>query len=288
MNRMSILFLAFTIVNVNYTEAQETISLNVVYEFRYVRDTAKRNNPYTETMVLSLGKRSSRYCSERLYLDSDRNAADQNLTQQGLNVSSKSLTSVAGGPVLIVNKYGAIINEEIIRNTADSSLTLYSVMGFKSYKVESKIPAIAWKLLEERKMIGMYACQKATGIYAGRTYEAWFTADLPYQQGPWKLSGLPGLILEAKDLKNEVSFAFKGLSKNTDVKETIKSYLNDGFNVKTTLKGYNRTKAAFETDPESVMAAMAPNAVLTVTNIDDPQGTGSAVKIKKYNPLELE
>lgn len=287
MKKSRILFLTFALLYVTTSMAQDVISLNVIYEFKYVRDTARRNNPYTETMVLSLGKQSSRYCSERLYLDSDKDAADQSIMQQGQGVSSKPLASVAGGPVLIVNKHGAIINEEIIKNAADSSLTLYSVMGFKSYKVESKVPKIAWKLEENRRMIGVYTCQKATGTYAGRTYEAWFTADLPYQQGPWKLSGLPGLILEAKDLKNEVSFTFKNLSKNTDAKETIKSYLNDGFNIKTTLKGYNRTKAAFETDPESVMAAMAPNAVLTVTNIDDPN-VSHAPKIKKYNPLELE
>ncbi len=266
--------------------AQESISLNVTYEFSYVRDLESKEVPYTANMILSLGKQSSRYCTEKLYMDNNKRIQDEKKKQQEqASASPQPMTVVSGGPLLIVNKHGAIINEEIVKNVPAKTLALRARLAFKSYVVESELPAINWTMQSDKKKIGQYDCQKATGAYGGRTYTAWFAPDLPFQDGPWKLSGLPGLILEATDDKQEVSFRFKELSKNTNNEETTGSLLQSTREIKTDAKSYVRTKEAFETDPESVMAAMAPNAKLAVKNLDDPQAQ-HASKIKKYNPLE--
>jgi len=272
----------------NLALAQETIVLNVVYEFKYVRDLDNRDMPYISNMVLSLGKQSSRYCTEKLYNENDKNAQLQRQKQQqALSTSARPMTVAAGGPLLIVGKYGSIINEEVIKDLRNQKLTTYAHLGIKTYTIDSDLPKIDWAIQNEKKTIGNYSCQKAIGNYGGRTYVAWFAPDLPFRDGPWKLSGLPGLILEAQDTKNEVFFSFKELSKNSDAEETTKSFLASDFNVKTNLKGYNRAKAAFETDPEAVMSAQAPNAKLAVINIDDPKAQHAA-RVKKYNPLEYD
>ncbi len=67
------------------------------------------------------------------------------------------------------------------------------------YLLTEQIPIIKWELKQEFKEVSGLNCQKATGSFRGRNYIAWFTEDIPSNLGPWKLNGLPGLILEAAD-----------------------------------------------------------------------------------------
>lgn len=64
---------------------------------------------------------------------------------------------------------------------------------------------INWKIdsIAEKK-IENFNCKKAIGEFRGRAYEVWFTEDIPISFGPWKLWGLPGLIVEAKDLNSDI------------------------------------------------------------------------------------
>jgi len=77
--------------------------------------------------------------------------------------------------------------------------------------IQDSLPEISWHILDEHRQIGGHPCQKAEGEFAGRLYEAWFATDIPVPFGPYKLWGLPGLILEAKTDDESVQFLFKGL-----------------------------------------------------------------------------
>ncbi|MDX9697263.1 MAG: GLPGLI family protein [Bacteroidales bacterium] len=83
------------------------------------------------------------------------------------------------------------------------------VFSKKMYVVEEDIPKIQWTLAEETKKINEFSCKKALTTFRGRKYEVWYCPELPFNYGPWKLSGLPGLILEANDDKNQVVFNVK-------------------------------------------------------------------------------
>jgi GLPGLI family protein len=56
-----------------------------------------------------------------------------------------------------------------------------------------------WITTEEHKMIGGIPCLKAVTRFKGRGYTAWYAPTITINDGPWKLGGLPGLILEAYD-----------------------------------------------------------------------------------------
>jgi GLPGLI family protein len=68
--------------------------------------------------------------------------------------------------------------------------------------VNDSIPRFDWKFENEKKKIGIFDCQKATTTFRCAKYTVWFTTDIPLNIGPWKLSGLPGLIVEANNEKS--------------------------------------------------------------------------------------
>jgi GLPGLI family protein len=80
-------------------------------------------------------------------------------------------------------------------------------IDYTNYKRENAVPS--WQLAAEKKQIGKYLCQKATTHFSGRDWIVWYTTELPYGFGPWKLYGLPGLIVEASDIDNKYSFTLK-------------------------------------------------------------------------------
>ena len=267
--------------------AQDNVKVNVVYEFSYVRDLENKAVPYEGSMVLSLGKKSSRYGTAERFENNNRKAIEARRQEQERlsNMPSGSTITAVGGPVLTVGTSGAVVEEEIIKDLAKGKMAIETHLAIRTYRVELPLPVIAWTVTEETKKIGDYDCQKATGSFGGRVYEAWFTTQLPYQNGPWKLGGLPGLILEASDSDKEVVFRFKELIKNNDPEEIIGSFLHSEYSIKTNIKDLEKAKQAFITDPEGVMAAQAPGARVMVKNLDEPSNK-TVVKTKNYNPME--
>jgi len=70
---------------------------------------------------------------------------------------------------------------------------------------------------KRRKKIMGYSCRKATANFRGRKYTAWFADSINVPYGPWKLFGLPGLILYAHDEDKEFVFEAYKIELNKDV-----------------------------------------------------------------------
>ena len=81
-------------------------------------------------------------------------------------------------------------------------------VGIQPFKIVRK-NNLQWKLSKEVQTIENYNCQKAILEYGGRTWEAWFTKEVPVQQGPYVFSGLPGLIVKIYDTENQHVFSLK-------------------------------------------------------------------------------
>ncbi|MFB9863999.1 GLPGLI family protein [Rufibacter immobilis] len=87
---------------------------------------------------------------------------------------------------------------------------LISNARFKSnFTYQEDIPKIDWQISNQSKEIGGMKVIKATARFRGRNYTAWFAPEIAVPLGPWKLHGLPGLILEAHDDRKEIHFIFK-------------------------------------------------------------------------------
>lgn len=89
------------------------------------------------------------------------------------------------------------------------TFTTYHVDWFK---YSEPIPALQWKIEGKDSVIAGYHCQAATTSLRGRRWRAWFTLDIPVSDGPWKLCGLPGLILRATDEQGYFDFDCTGVA----------------------------------------------------------------------------
>lgn len=97
----------------------------------------------------------------------------------------------------------------------DSSrgLNVFTVrLGADDYKIEERAEVINWVIVDSTKEIGNYLCAKAEADYGGRHWIAWFTSEIAIPYGPWKLRGLPGLILEAEDSSGQYCFSALSVS----------------------------------------------------------------------------
>lgn len=78
---------------------------------------------------------------------------------------------------------------------------------------------IQWKLSDKTKKYLHFDLQQATANFGGRKWTAWFTKEIPLSEGPYKFTGLPGLIVLLEDDRNQYSFALvksKKLEKTYD------------------------------------------------------------------------
>ncbi len=78
----------------------------------------------------------------------------------------------------------------------------------------SKPNQLNWEIKSEKKVIEGYNCQKAETFYRNQKWTAWFTTDLPFQDGPFVFKGLPGLILVIDNEKYK--FELLEISKSTN------------------------------------------------------------------------
>lgn len=104
----------------------------------------------------------------------------------------------------------------VVKSTDTNVMKVYDTAGMEQYVVEEPIENIDWTLSEDslKNVLG-YDCIMATADYHGRKWTAWLTPEIPLQAGPWKLAGLPGLILEADADNGVYSFVATGIQNTT-------------------------------------------------------------------------
>jgi GLPGLI family protein len=188
-------------VLVAFAQKPDTAQILVHYKFSYVQDTNNRAHPYTENMVLFVGKASSSF---RSYDRQLQNELYRRQMQEAINNS-------ADGNIRLDHKITAS-GTEYYQFISYRKLVRKEMM-MSSYIISDVLPVINWHISSEKANFAELHCQKATCHFKGRDYTAWFCADLPVHVGPWKLNGLPGVIVEAYDVKKEVVFKFERVEK---------------------------------------------------------------------------
>ena len=166
----------------------------------------------------------------------------------------------------------------IFKSMTDGKMRYYDVNGVEKYCYEEKIPQIEWELTDSTKSILGYECQMATGNLHGRRWKVWFTTDLPVMNGPWKFSGLPGLILEATDNSGLYNFTATGIQQTSRPMEPI--YSADNYE-KISRIDFLKAKRQFTDNPMGTL-----NTQLSASGISIG-GAGNEIKFKSRDEIDF-
>ncbi|MDQ0592205.1 GLPGLI family protein [Chryseobacterium ginsenosidimutans] len=106
---------------------------------------------------------------------------------------------------------------------------------------------IKWVLYSETKIINGIKCQMAATNKFGRRWIAYFSKDYPQPLGPYKFTGLPGLIFELYDTRDDYHFIAIKVEKESNEYEfnlngykklSKKDFLKATYNLQFTLAAY--------------------------------------------------
>lgn len=202
-----------------YIKDAEPAILEVHYTRTEVNDTTKRNSHFSkDPVMLRIGKDKSVFCgTKRLWQDSimvcDK-ASFWAMEQARIMNDNRDDTQLACGYYW----------NYIYKNIPDGKVTERCYFDMESWQYTEDWEKPNWEICDSTKTILGYDCVEAAADYRGRRWTAWFAPEIPIQDGPWKLCGLPGLILEAHDANNDYIFEANGLVQNPDSEVGIFTY----------------------------------------------------------------
>ena len=157
------------------------------YQYKYVPDINDKTKVIDEMMLLDIDAKGSNYYSHKRFIFDSTMVA--NIEKQ-----------IRGGGALNFQGGGSpgTVNYKVTKSYPDFKTYFFTQISSDKYKVNEDQKQ-EWKILAEKQKIGNYNAQKAMTSYGGREWIAWFSTEIPIQDGPYKFYGLPGLIVKLED-----------------------------------------------------------------------------------------
>lgn len=164
----------------------------------------------------------------------------------------------------------------VVKNGQDNTLSYYDKSGTEKFCYVDVIPQLNWEVGDSTRIILGYECFEATADLYGRKWTAWFTPDIPVVAGPWKLSGLPGLILEAVCDGGQYSFEATGIQQTN--KPITSVYLADSYEKTERIK-FLKTKRSFTDNPLGTINAQFGGEGIRIGSVKNADGTDTGGKL---------
>ncbi|MDR0438005.1 MAG: GLPGLI family protein [Bacteroidales bacterium] len=230
-----------------YSQTIDHAQLEVRYHYEMVGNRAQPERKTTDEVILLIGNRYTAYYSFMNFTTDSLQKANPNEYQSQLTGGGgatmrpgetlKEFADRSGG-TLTVNQPRTRLPSNPFNtghyfiNRSSGEVT-YLSDGIRSaggnrghYSYTEQLEKPEWTIETETAEIAGYSSQKATTRYGGRDWTVWFTPEIPVSEGPWKLRGLPGLILKAETADGEFA-----LTATSVVRSSNRSIVKDQENV---------------------------------------------------------
>ena len=208
-----ILYLLLTSLAVQATAREPMIDrahMKCLYRYVYTFDTLK-NELRDDLLILQIGKEVSKCYSYYIFQsDSLRRTPD------GAKVWSELFRRAIEKDGIYGDFPHVRMSTYVYKNYPTGQMTITDRISLQDYCYVDSLHTQTWTMGDSTREVLGYTCQQAMADFRGRRWTAWFATDIPISDGPWKLGGLPGLILEAYDEGQQHVFTAVGLERVKD------------------------------------------------------------------------
>lgn len=180
------------------------------YEYSYHFDTLNKNDVRNDLIILQVGQNVSKSYSYYTFRSDSLRA-----TPDGARVFRESFFKVTREQMARDERpnppYRRRMSTTVYKNYPQGQIKVTDAIGTNYYKYIDKLHSQTWRITDSTKTILDYPSQMAVSDFRGRKWIAWFAHDIPISDGPWKFSGLPGLIMEVYDSEKHFRFTLVGI-----------------------------------------------------------------------------
>jgi len=255
----------------NKVSPQDTLDfskMRIQYKVLMVKDTLHPEKVTEDRLMLQIGSKISK--SSNYYKMINDSILSQLLISGGASEAFQAMRGRQMGDLTLIGSF--------FKNYPTGKITALDKVLIDRFQYEENIPDFQWKLEKGEQEVLGYLCKKATTNFRGRTYEAWYAPEIMISDGPWKFSGLPGLILKISDAKKQYVFEAIALSL-ISWKDPI-TLEKSSQCMKTNRENFNRAMKRYMDNPAG--------AIQNSDKVTVSQKTLANLKAKPYNPIELE
>lgn len=264
---LTIIFLFFFSLSSSQTAANDSLRGEFTYLLQHRPSTLNRDHVYKESFSLQISDSRAFFISEnRLKFDSIFTEQFNNRKNNFFNIDMRGLPP---------SKFKFLI----IQTNDNSQFYEAAGMTLLSYNT----PVISnWKLINETKVINSMVCKKAEVHFKGRDWTAWYLSEIPLPYGPYKFSGLPGLIVKITDKTGDYDFEL--------IKSVASSSLK-GQLIRINKVRYRNAKLVTKKELTQAIINAKENAKYELermgTVFSEDQRPKTIGKENEYNPIEL-
>ena len=197
----SLIFIAFALT----AHAQQQAVIEVGYtEYQPNMRNYQKDGTSHQYILLVSGDDSKFFSPRTEYIDS------LNSTPEGKSkYQEMSRSAYLGGKIEDIPRADG--SYYVVKSATDNKFYYYDKVGTERFCYEEDIPQLNWAVGDSTRTILGYECFLASADYHGRKWIVWFSPEIPVAAGPWKLQGVPGLILEASTEDGLYRFVADGI-----------------------------------------------------------------------------
>lgn len=247
------------------TEILDSANLRITYTLAWKEDTNNLENVRNEEMILLIGKKINMFVSKNLYqfVLVGRKAEQEGKLDEFLYGTE-------------IGNYRTRYSYTIFKNYPSGQITYTDKVMPAFLKYEENIDVFEWQLTNLVDTIGDYLAHCAYTDYGGRHWVAWYTTDIPINDGPYKFRGLPGLIIRLYDDQEHYTFDMVSMERSDE--PILIEYMEMGW-MQTSRTDFLKAQENFKLDIVNRAKEAGAN--------NESQQVAARNMSKKNNPIEF-